>query len=58
MVNQNLTIHYGLTELVLAEWFSRTCPFKMVYENFSLQNGSPQNVYSIWFTRTCPCNTI
>ena len=58
MVHQNLTMHYGSPELVLAEQFSRTCPFNMVHQNLTMHYGSPELVLAEWFSRTFPFNMV
>jgi hypothetical protein len=47
MVHQNLTMHYGLTELVLVGWFSKTCPFKMVHQNLTMHYSLTEPVHAL-----------
>jgi hypothetical protein len=50
--------NYGSPELVLAEWFSGTCPLNTVHHNLTIQSGSPELVLAEWFSRTCPFSMV
>jgi hypothetical protein len=50
--------NYGSPELVLSEWFSRTCPFNMIHQNLTIQHGLTKLVLAEWFSRTCLFNMV
>jgi len=50
--------NYGSPELVIAEWFSGTCPFIMVHQNLTIHSGAPELVLAEWFSRNCPFKMV